>query len=258
MKSICLIGIFIDVGILPEVSSFSHCFSNIDFYWLVTIDIQLNSCWSNIVKIFKNLSQSFVKIIFWVLILHIRNWHMKLVFRSKVNFIITIRKLIRNLHSSNYRSFISPTTRNVSKSIASTTSKKNRNTKAFHELCYWCMTFYWKIEASKSVSWKTVSSSLKKNSFRSEIFHNFSKNRPCYSHKRFIIHTFIQWEIDRMISTIFFSNVINVSCTWEIVFKFMERACHYSISKIKGLFNTITMMNININVQDSLISFEKF
>ena len=61
-----------------------------------------------------------------------------------------------------------------------------------------------------------------------------------------------------MISTILFSNIIDMSCTWEIIFKFMERASHDSISKVKGFLNTITMMDINIDIQDSLKSFEKF
>lgn len=43
MKSICLIGIFVHIGILPKISSFSHCLSDIDSYWLASIHIHLNS-----------------------------------------------------------------------------------------------------------------------------------------------------------------------------------------------------------------------
>lgn len=58
-----------------------------------------------------------------------------------------------------------------------------------------------------------------------------------------------------MISTILFSNIIDMSCTREIIFKFMEWASHDSISKVKSFLNTITMMDINIDIQDSLKSF---
>jgi hypothetical protein len=56
-----------------------------------------------------------------------------------------------------------------------------------------------------------------------------------------------------MVFTFTQSNIIYIPSAWKIIFKLMKWTCHYPISSIKGLFNTIPMMNVNINIKDSLI-----
>lgn len=46
-------------------------------------------------------------------------------------------------------------------------------------------------------------------------------------------------------------------CAREKVPKLVKRDCHYSISGVKGLLNSITMVNINVNIQNSPVNFEK-
>lgn len=43
----------------------------------------------------------------------------------------------------------------------------------------------------------------------------------------------------------------------EVVFKFMEGACHDSIGEVESFFDTVTMVDINIDVEDSLVSFKE-
>jgi len=45
--------------------------------------------------------------------------------------------------------------------------------------------------------------------------------------------------------------------TWEVVFVFMKWACHDSVRQIKGFFDTVSMMDVNIYVQHSLVHFEQ-
>lgn len=51
-----------------------------------------------------------------------------------------------------------------------------------------------------------------------------------------------------MICSSIFADVIDVACAWEIIFKLMERAGHDSVSQVKSLLDSITMMDININI----------
>ena len=48
-----------------------------------------------------------------------------------------------------------------------------------------------------------------------------------------------------------------MACPWEIILEFVERASHDPVSKVEGFFNTISMMNININVENSLESLQQ-
>ena len=48
-----------------------------------------------------------------------------------------------------------------------------------------------------------------------------------------------------------------MACSWEVIFEFMERAGHDSIGKVEGFLNSISMVDINVDVQDSLVCFEE-
>ena len=47
-----------------------------------------------------------------------------------------------------------------------------------------------------------------------------------------------------------------MSCSWEVIFEFMERGGHDPISEIEGFFDSVSMMNIDVDVEHSLIGLE--
>ena len=119
------------------------------------------------------------------------------------------------------------------------------------------MAFDWKSEASKSISRETISSSLKQNSIRSKVFDDFWDDRLEDELKALVIESLIEWKVDSMVCSWIFANIIDMSCSWEVIFEFMERTGHNSISQIKRLFDSISMMDIYVNVENSLISFQQ-
>lgn len=122
-QSFCFICVFIDVSVFPQISSLSHCLCHIYLNGLVAIDIHLN-CWGRyILQIFQYLCQSLVQIVFRILVLHIRHWHVDLILRSKVDFVIVVWNLIWNFHTCDNWSLVSPTSRYVSQCIASSTDQ---------------------------------------------------------------------------------------------------------------------------------------
>jgi hypothetical protein len=44
---------------------------------------------------------------------------------------------------------------------------------------------------------------------------------------------------------------LDAACAWEIVTKLVKGDCHDAISGVKGLFHSVSVMNIDINVQHS-------
>ena len=61
-----------------------------------------------------------------------------------------------------------------------------------------------------------------------------------------------------MEGSIFFANVINVASTWEVVFEFVEGASHDSVSEVKGFFDSVSVVNVNVDVDDSLEGLQQF
>ncbi len=45
--------------------------------------------------------------------------------------------------------------------------------------------------------------------------------------------------------------------TWEVVLEFVERASHHSVCQIECLFNTVPMVNVDVNIKHSLVSFKQ-
>lgn len=60
-----------------------------------------------------------------------------------------------------------------------------------------------------------------------------------------------------MESSPIFANIFNMSSAREIIFELMERACHDTIGQIECLLNAVTVMDIDVDVQDSLVGFEQ-
>lgn len=60
-----------------------------------------------------------------------------------------------------------------------------------------------------------------------------------------------------MIRTRIFTNVINMPRSREVVLKLVERARHHPVSKIKSLLHPVTMMDINVNIENSLESLQQ-
>ena len=50
---------------------------------------------------------------------------------------------------------------------------------------------------------------------------------------------------------------LDVSCSREVFAILVERDCHNTVSSVKGLLHPIAMVNVNVNVQHSLVVSER-
>lgn len=60
-----------------------------------------------------------------------------------------------------------------------------------------------------------------------------------------------------MVGTAVFANIVNVACSREVVLELVERASHDSVSQVKGFLDTVTMMDVDIYIQNSLVGFQE-
>ena len=69
-----------------------------------------------------------------------------------------------------------------------------------------------------------------------------------------IIDTTVQRDVHSIVLAFTETNVLQCTRTGEVVSIFMEGAGHDSVGAIKSFFDTITMMNININIHNTRIN----
>jgi hypothetical protein len=72
-----------------------------------------------------------------------------------------------------------------------------------------------------------------------------------------IVNTIAEWEVDGVILASAYTDIAKLTSTWEILSVLVERAGHDSVGGIEGFFNTITMMNVDVNVEDALLESQE-
>jgi hypothetical protein len=64
-----------------------------------------------------------------------------------------------------------------------------------------------------------------------------------------VVDSIIQWEVKSIVFAFVLANIFNTSRTGEIIAKLVERDSHHSIGGVESFFDTIAMVNIDVNVQ---------
>ena len=88
-----------------------------------------------------------------------------------------------------------------------------------------------------------------------QVLYYFGDNWLEYHLKWLIVESFIQGEVYSMISSWIFSDIIDVASSWKVILEFMERASHHSISEVEGLLHSISVMNVNVDIENPLECF---
>jgi hypothetical protein len=171
--------------------------------------------------------------------------------------VFVIRKNCWHLLANKDTSLKGPSTRNVSHGITAATNYKCRLAETLNEPDAVCVALHTQVEAAQSITRKTVSAALENNSFRLVIVHDslddWLKDRLVGD----IVNTIAEWEVDGVILASAYTDIAKLTSTWEILSVLVERAGHDSVGGIEGFFNTITMMNVDVNVEDALLESQE-
>jgi hypothetical protein len=60
-------------------------------------------------------------------------------------------------------------------------------------------------------------------------------------------------KVDRMVFAIAHANVAKLAGTREILAVLVERASHDAIGSVEGFLHTVTVMDVNINIKNTLV-----
>ena len=120
------------------------------------------------------------------------------------------------------------------------------------------MAFDAEVEASKFVVAETISTKLHYNCMGTILCHNALHDVFEKFVERVVIHSGFERYIERVVFSIVLSILIEASSSREKIFPvLMEGNGHYSVRQVEGFLHTVSMMHIDIDVDDSGIDEKK-
>lgn len=134
-KSLRLISILIDVGILPKIPPLPDDLTDIDLDLLQPVDVHLHAWSVDLVQVAQDLLDCFVEVGLAILVLHVGNRHVDLVLGGEVDAVVVLRDLVRDLDTADYRGLVGPAARHVTEGVATASEEKSRDVELLYELC---------------------------------------------------------------------------------------------------------------------------
>ncbi len=121
------------------------------------------------------------------------------------------------------------------------------------------MAFYAQVESTKFIMTKTVSTQLHDNSMRPVLGHDTLHHILEQLVKGIIVHSWFQRNVQWIMFSIISSVLVKSPRSWEKVLTvLMERHWHDSVGQIKCLLNPVSVMDVDIDVNNSWINKQKF
>jgi hypothetical protein len=98
---------------------------------------------------------------------------------------------------------------------------------------------------------------LEDNGFRLVIVHDILNDRLENRLVCDIVNAVTEWEVDGIILALANTNVTKLASAREIFSVFVKGDGHDSVGSVERFLNTVTMMNVNVDVENSLFKSEE-
>ena len=115
------------------------------------------------------------------------------------------------------------------------------------------MTSHAEVEASKTIARQAVTTTLKNNSLWLVVIHDSLDNWLEDGLVGGVIDAITKREVDGVVLALANTNITELTSSWEVLAVLVEGDGHDTVGGIESLLNAITVVNININVEDSLL-----
>ena len=158
---------------------------------------------------------------------------------------------------------MAPSPSNISRGIASTPNKDKRATERFHSLDTRAVCFDVEVEATKTVPTKRVSARLEDDSLRVVLLDHLGRDRLEEPLVLVIVNPVIDGDVQAVgfatVCRVLGTHLVNVACSWEegpampVDTVFVEGKSEYTVSRFEGLLHAIAMMDIDVDVQYTLV-----
>ncbi|KAH3672372.1 hypothetical protein WICPIJ_010057 [Wickerhamomyces pijperi] len=146
-----------------------------------------------------------------------------------------------------------PRTRHVTHGVPTTTKHHQWHTQVLTEIHTVGVALHGKVEATESVTGKRITTTLQDNGGWLVPFHDLGDDRLKDGLVGGVVNTVTERNVNGIVLTLANTNVTELTGPWEELTVFVERAGHDSVCGVEGLFNTVTVMHVDINVQHSWV-----
>ena len=142
---------------------------------------------------------------------------------------------------------------NVSHCVAAASNNKSGEPKALDVVDTVGVPIHTQIEAAQSVARQAVATTLQDYSFGLVEPHDIFDNRFKYRLVRFVRDTIAKRIVDSVVFALADTNVSEFARSREVLSVLVERHGHDAIGGIEGFLYAITVVDIDVNIEDSLL-----
>lgn len=119
------------------------------------------------------------------------------------------------------------------------------------------MSTHTQVEAAQTITGETVTTALQDHCLRAVPLHNTLNDRLKDALVRGVIDTIAKREVDCIMLALADTDVAELTGTREVLAILVERNRHDTISRVEGLFDAIAVVNINIDIKNTLLETQQ-
>lgn len=120
------------------------------------------------------------------------------------------------------------------------------------------MAAHAQVEAAKTITRQTVTTALEDNSLRLEVLHDGADDGLENGAIGVVVDTIAEREVDGIVLARSDTNVAQLAGTGEVFAVLVEGYGHDAIRRVKGFFDTIAVVHIDIDVENALLETQEF
>lgn len=183
---------------------------------------------------------------------------MQLTVRIKVLDVVVIWQIVGDLMIDQDRGLVGPASGHVSDRVPTSTENQQWQLEVLDESDTFAMGFDRKIETTKSVTSEGICSTLENDRGGPERVDHSLHHRLEQVDVRLIVNTVLKGNVQGVMFPHSATNLVNVSSAGEeITIVLVKGDGHNSIGGIKGLLDTVSVMDVNVHIEHSRVMSKK-
>jgi hypothetical protein len=153
--------------------------------------------------------------------------------------------------------FIRPGSGNIAHGVATATENKSRQTKTLDITDAVGMAIHAEVKATQPVARQTVTATLQDHGLGLVVSHDVLDDGLEDGLVGLVGDTIAEWVVDSVVLTGTDADVTKFACSREVLSVLVERHSHDSVGRVEGLLDAITVVDIDVDVEDALLETEQ-
>lgn len=150
-----------------------------------------------------------------------------------------------------------PSTGDVAHGVTTSSEDQGWKIEALDKLDTIGMSLHAQIEAAQAISRQTVTTALEDDGIGRVVLHDARDDGLKDGLVCGVVNSISEGEVDSIVFALSDTDIAKLAGSGEVLAVLVEGDRHDSIGRVEGLFDAITVMHVNIDVQDALVEPQK-